>query len=524
MQCGDTSAGSPPSSWPSAARGAIKTPSGWLFAVTSDEGQQQEVAEPRGGITEKLAAAEPGICPEHSEEEPVHGARREERMKEIPLHFSSASWHEHGRALLPAKGGVLLSLTAAGPGGGGVCLSRDHVRNAVLKEELEIALAEDYAAGSAIYNSFAFTTDGAYFEPGFTVALPSAASEEGRTARTRILQLAAKHDQLSICEYLPLTSSAAGSAANCTMRIISTSGAELATFLVTMHNLSSMTISQAALDLAALPSTAFQVYPSLVDARASLQKTALVLSSGAITTALEMKKTTLLTAIDETLLKVDAAGNIPVRQGRSPSRRELLVVLEGLDGTGKTTLARGLQKRHGFLPAATPPPWASALRPAFDACGLPHLRRAFYAACNYEVAASELAAACAPLVLDRFAYSTVAYAVGAAVGQPEALPPSGSALWLWPSDLLPRPSLVVHLQLSSDERASRVSSRASVSAMAVTQEEAKLAGDSQFEQAVDVALSRCCETNKDSIPYLTVDAALPPAVLVQRVAAALGLK
>jgi thymidylate kinase len=455
-----------------------------------------------------------------------------------------------------AGSSLWISLTAAGANGSAVSLARDHLRNGALQEELEaIALAAP-AAITAIYPSFAYTPDGSYFEPGFTVSLADVDSAKGRAAYRRILQLAAKFEQRSVCEYRCVDTVPDASTVNTpalyTMHIVDVAGVSsatpshddtsiavgahdvggriAATYSVVMTPLCADSDSdprgQGGIAFAALPPAAFQAYTSLPEAQESLQQTSWLLSCEELSTKVAGKKSELLSAIAETLEKVDQCDTAGAEDhgGHSPSASPpLLVVLEGLDGTGKTTLARGLETQYGFVAAATPPSWATQLRPVFDECGLPHLRRAFYAACNYEVAAAQLMISTSPVVLDRFAYSTVAYAVGAALGQPEALPPTNSAVWRWPADLLPRPALVVHLQLTPADRAVRVSVRASTSSTAITAEEVQLAQDSSFERAVDTALSRCCEANRDIIPSITLDASLPRAELVQRVAEALGL-
>lgn len=518
--------------WPNDANGAIRTPHGWVIATS-------------------LA--------EHANE----GSKGEKDTE--PL-LQQASTVEQS-SFLPAKGGLWISLTAAGANGGTVSLARDHLRNVALKEELQ-AIAT--AAVNMIFHSFAYTPDGSYFEPGFTVCLTDVDGAEGRAAHRRILQLAAKFEQRSVCEYrrLPVGNTATtdtrdidsttSAPALLTMDIvdvtdiggattahddgtsIATGGDAhdvgcrvVATYTVAMTSLSANPedsprgrVQQSGAAFAALPPAAFHAYASLAEAQESLQQTSRLLSCEELSSKMAGRKAELLSAIAETLAKVDRCGtaNAETHGSHSVSASPpLLVVLEGLDGTGKTTLARGLEAQYGFIAAATPPSWASQLRPTFDECGLPHLRRAFYAACNYEVAATQLMPSTSPVVLDRFAYSTVAYAVGAALGQPEALPPTSSAVWRWPADLLPRPALVVHLQLTPADRAARVSVRASASSTAITAEELRLAQDSSFERAVDTALSRCCEANRDIIPSITLNAALPRAELVQRVAEALGL-
>jgi thymidylate kinase len=60
--------------------------------------------------------------------------------------------------------------------------------------------------------------------------------------------------------------------------------------------------------------------------------------------------------------------------------------------------------------------------------------------------------------MDRFFYSTAAYAIATATTTMEELPPIGSGLYLWPADL-PKPTAVVLLQTDSEMRSRRVVAR-----------------------------------------------------------------
>ena len=471
------------SSWPRDAIGAVLTPEGWLTLApaTAQEAPPASPAPPKAA------------------------------------------------ALGPQKGEMWLSLTAAGPGEEPVVLPRDHLRNAALLSQLRADLAEGDAR---IFSSFAFTRDGTYYEPGLTVALPQDTCGLAEDYR-RVLQLAAHYGQHAICVYT--SAEPCDAAATHTLKIVSvadalqnTNGsgdsgdsddAALASQAVTVARLSAADASA----FHGFPPAAFHVYKALGDVRLALQQARLFLSDGQNASPVpEGKVRDLIEAIDTTLAQL-AQAEKECSDAQQPRTRPPLVVLEGLDGTGKTTLAHNLQQQHGFTSAATPPAWAAALRPAFDTCGLPHLRRAFYSACNYAAAMSTLQSSAQPIVLDRFAYSTAAYAVGAALRGPEALPPPDSRVWHWPADLLPRPSLVVHLRLSPKDRALRVARRASSSATPMTDEEVQLAEDTSFERAVDAALAMSCAANAAQIPTLTLDAALSCEALVDKVIEALAL-
>ena len=78
-------------------------------------------------------------------------------------------------------------------------------------------------------------------------------------------------------------------------------------------------------------------------------------------------------------------------------------MVEGLDGTGKSTLVRRLvQQLPGAVAFCTPPESTAVLRNFFDGTAVPeHIARAFYAAGNYLAAAEIAARAPRVAVLDR---------------------------------------------------------------------------------------------------------------------------
>lgn len=145
------------------------------------------------------------------------------------------------------------------------------------------------------------------------------------------------------------------------------------------------------------------------------------------------------------------------RSGHSPGFP--VVVIEGLDATGKTTLTGSLREALGAALLRSPPQSLAPWRAVFDR-EPPLLRRAFYALGNYITAAQiDREAAHRPVVLDRFWHSTAAYAIATAVSGPVGqLPPEGSEVYAWPQDLL-RPSLVVLLTLDPEERKRRMKGR-----------------------------------------------------------------
>lgn len=87
------------------------------------------------------------------------------------------------------------------------------------------------------------------------------------------------------------------------------------------------------------------------------------------------------------------AGCPPSQKKRPPPlARGRAVVIEGLDGTGKSTLAASLAGALGARLARCPPESLRSIRPIFDGIGCEAVERAFYTAGNY-IAAAEMDAA-----------------------------------------------------------------------------------------------------------------------------------
>ncbi|KAI4889550.1 hypothetical protein NFI96_033117 [Prochilodus magdalenae] len=163
-----------------------------------------------------------------------------------------------------------------------------------------------------------------------------------------------------------------------------------------------------------------------------------------------------------------------------------VIVIEGLDATGKTTLTESLQKALGATLLKSPPQCLAPYRQRFDS-EPPLIRRAFYALGNYITAAQiQRESLQSPVIVDRFWHSTAAYAIATAVsGSVEKLPAPGSEIYKWPSDIL-QPSLVLLLTVSPQERLRRLRHRG----LGQTEEETQLEVNHLFRQKVDEAYKR----------------------------------
>ncbi|CAL8300445.1 unnamed protein product [Boreogadus saida] len=163
-----------------------------------------------------------------------------------------------------------------------------------------------------------------------------------------------------------------------------------------------------------------------------------------------------------------------------------VVVIEGLDATGKTTLTESLREALGARLLRSPPQCLSPWRAVFDR-EPPLIRRAFYALGNYITAEQMgMEASQAPVIVDRYWHSTASYAIATAVSGPvSSLPPEGSPLYRWPPDLL-QPSLVVQLTLDPQERKRRLEARG----QGQTDEEQELDHNLLFRLRVEEAYRR----------------------------------
>ncbi|XP_044274558.1 UMP-CMP kinase 2, mitochondrial isoform X1 [Varanus komodoensis] len=219
--------------------------------------------------------------------------------------------------------------------------------------------------------------------------------------------------------------------------------------------------------------------PQLHPAAFHLFGTALFSSLGAAREVLE-ECTSLIPEAKAVLDVVDKCPKHP-KKGDFP-----VIVVEGLDATGKTTVTQALKDSLNATLVRTPPPCVSQWRKIFD--DEPTLiRRAFYALSNYLVA-SEIAKESmkSPVIVDRYWHSTAAYAIATEMsGKVENLPPLHHQVYHWPEDLL-RPDIVLLLSISAEERIRRLQGRG----LERTREEAELETNSVFRQKVEECYRR----------------------------------
>lgn len=169
----------------------------------------------------------------------------------------------------------------------------------------------------------------------------------------------------------------------------------------------------------------------------------------------------------------------------APGQRSPLIVVEGLDGVGKTTVTNQLVARLGGTLVRTPDPTLEPLRALFR--GLPQpLSRAFYCGANYLAAPvmAGLSADGVPVVVDRWWCSTCAMSLAESAGDPRLLPAPGSEVYAWPRDL---PAFDVGVLLFVEERVRRLRMQKRNDENA---EEARLAAEGALRSAAMQAYRR----------------------------------
>ncbi|KAM9316420.1 UMP-CMP kinase 2, mitochondrial [Gastrophryne carolinensis] len=163
-----------------------------------------------------------------------------------------------------------------------------------------------------------------------------------------------------------------------------------------------------------------------------------------------------------------------------------VIVVEGLDATGKSTLTESLKQHLKAALLRSPPDSVSQCRKNFD--GEPSLiKRAYYSLGNY-IGSLEIANASekSPVIVDRFWHSTAAYAIATEIGGDiQNLPDHHHDVYHWPEDLI-KPDLVILLTVTDTERIRRIRKRG----LQETQEEIELEVNSLFRQKVEEAYRR----------------------------------
>ncbi|KAG5488082.1 hypothetical protein LSCM1_08146 [Leishmania martiniquensis] len=159
------------------------------------------------------------------------------------------------------------------------------------------------------------------------------------------------------------------------------------------------------------------------------------------------------------------------------ARKHPIIVVEGMDGTGKTRVTRTLAEKLSGVAMGTPPPQFADARETFRRQE-EAVARAFYSAANYVAAEGILAASqLSIVVVDRWWCSTCAMALANSRSY-DSLPPSSDAVYRWPEDL-PAPDAGFLLCVDEAVRVARIRKRAPEDA-----EERRLSSQSEMRRVV----------------------------------------
>jgi thymidylate kinase len=152
------------------------------------------------------------------------------------------------------------------------------------------------------------------------------------------------------------------------------------------------------------------------------------------------------------------------------------IVVEGLDGTGKSHVSRALNERLGLELRGTPPEYIKHLKGFFNDQREP-VKRAYFAFGNYLAAAEVVSSKlnCGN-VMDRYWHSTAAYAISHEITKniKSSITPAD---FIWPYDLL-QPDLVLFLTVSEEIRVARHAKRNTTN----TKEEKMLTNNGIFRE------------------------------------------
>ena len=167
----------------------------------------------------------------------------------------------------------------------------------------------------------------------------------------------------------------------------------------------------------------------------------------------------------------------------------MLVVFEGLDGVGKSTIVQGVVNAMGGVLMRTPSPLLEKVRQRCSDLP-PEIGEALFDFGNMMASAEMEKMQDQMVVCDRYVISTVARRVASEeADHSEMLEDLCS--WLWP-DHLHQPTLNVHLFLQEGERKQRVRQRGNL-----THDEERLEVDSRYRSALLTAYSELCDITID---------------------------
>jgi dTMP kinase len=203
-------------------------------------------------------------------------------------------------------------------------------------------------------------------------------------------------------------------------------------------------------------------------------------------------------------LKMLERAETEIGAGTSLASRSL-ILLEGLDGVGKSSTARRLAEMLNATLLATPLPELLPFRGFFDGQAEP-TRRAFYMLSN-ALTSAHVRECQADVVLDRYWSSTFAYEQATLASGGAA---AAATLVEWPSFLI-KPTAAFMLELDEPTRLGRITARQ----VAFTDEEEKIAKMARFRDSLLHAYARLSD-------FTRIDASGTTDAICQHIVAQLG--
>ena len=167
------------------------------------------------------------------------------------------------------------------------------------------------------------------------------------------------------------------------------------------------------------------------------------------------------------------------------------IVIEGLDGIGKSTTIGRLCERLNAQTASSPTPLMNTIRERFHDAE-PDLRNQYYELCNAEFSdAVERMLEGGDVVCDRFVASTASFKLANRNCLWQEFQESLNN-WKWPSTCR-HPDIIIHLLLQEDERTRRILSRGEP----LDKQEARLLEDLSFRIRTLSVFNELCDVTID---------------------------
>lgn len=170
----------------------------------------------------------------------------------------------------------------------------------------------------------------------------------------------------------------------------------------------------------------------------------------------------------------------------------MFIVLEGLDGVGKSTIIKQLCRKFDAKKIKTPAPWISSLRDDFEGLS-DELTCSYYDLCN-KIASEEVKNNNGrPIICDRYAVSTASRRLTECHPNEQFRESYFQSLqsWSYP-DGLERPDICIHIRLDEEIRSQRVRDRGDM-----TESEYKLENDSKYRSKILNIFDNLCDITID---------------------------